>query len=142
MKVLISERDAWLLTAFVWHQSATGYIKRLDKSCSPARLIGLHRQIMGDPPGLVVDHINGNTSDNRRENLRICTHAENCRNGRMRSHNKLGVKGVYLEKGSYRAQLVVDRKRLRLGTFKTLEEAKAAYVEAANRYHGEFARPE
>lgn len=140
MKVLISPEDKEILSAHKWHQASTGYIRRWDRTSVPARLIGLHREIMGDPEGMVVDHINGDPSDNRRENLRVCSQEENLRNRACAKHNKLGIKGVFVHRGRYRAQISVNGLRIHLGDFDTPELAQAAYVSAANKHHGEFAR--
>jgi len=142
MRVLISPEDQHLLARHSWHQAATGYIRRWDRSVQPPRLIGLHREIMGDPIGKVVDHINGDPSDNRRENLRVCSQAENSRNCTVRKHNRIGIKGVYADprRGTYRAQIRIDGKKVALGSYRTVDEAKAAYAEASNKLHGEFAR--
>lgn len=142
MKVQVSPQDAHLLLEFVWHQSKEGYVRRWDKSSGKPRLLGLHRQIMGDPPGMLVDHINGDPSDNRRENLRVCSKTENNRNASIRRHNALGIKGVYFDprRETYRAQIVVDGKKMHLGSFKTAPEAKDRYDSAAKHFHREFAR--
>lgn len=105
----------------------------------------LHRLIMRPDSGLVVDHINGDTLDNRRANLRICTRAQNLRNAKTRRHSSTGVKGVYVRANKnspmpWRAKIQADGKIFRLGKFATAEEAHAAYCEAASRLHGEFAR--
>jgi hypothetical protein len=87
-----------------------------------------------------VDHINGNRADNRLSNLRIATHAENCRNSKPRKHNKSGIKGVRRMGSKWAARIRVNSKEIWLGSHKTPEEAKAAYDEAASRYHGEFSK--
>lgn len=56
----------------------------------------LHRLILGAPKGSIVDHVNGDVLDNRRCNLRICTHAENMRNSKTRKHSALGIRNVSL----------------------------------------------
>lgn len=142
MNVQVSPEDKAILDAHLWHQASTGYIRRWDRTSKPARLIGLHREIMGDPKGMVVDHINGDPADNRRENLRVCSQSENNRNSSIRKSNRLGVKGVYLDRrrGTYRAQITVDGKQIAIGCFGSLEEAKAAYEAAAHDLHGQFAR--
>jgi hypothetical protein len=48
------------------------------------KTIYLHREIMQTPPGMDTDHINRNTLDNRKNNLRVCTHAENCKNNKKK----------------------------------------------------------
>lgn len=89
-----------------------------------------------------IDHIDLNTLNNCRSNLRLCSHAQNVMNKRRYTSNKLGVKGVYSRNGSFRAQIQVSGKKIMLGTFPTIEEAQEAYRNAAIQYHGEFARLE
>lgn len=104
----------------------------------------LHRILMRCPDDRMVDHINGNTLDNRRVNLRICDHAENMKNRRIHSNNRSGVKGVYRDATEknirWRAQIRVEGKKICIGSFASPEEAEAAYLEASKRYHGEFSR--
>lgn len=103
----------------------------------------LHRLLMGvTDPKLVVDHINGDTLDNRRKNLRVCTSAQNVRNCKKSRRNTSGFKGVSLAKstGKWLAYISVNMRNKYLGSFATPEEAHAAYCEAAKKYHGEFAR--
>jgi hypothetical protein len=94
----------------------------------------------GEWPKGEVDHINGDPSDNRRENLRICTHAENMMNRKMHKSNAIGIKGVYQNRNKFRAQIRVNGKVYRLGSFCTPQDAGAAYLAAASKLHGEFVR--
>jgi hypothetical protein len=107
-----------------------------------ARTVFLHRYLMNPPKSLQVDHINGETFDNRKCNLRICTHAENQRNKSKSKRNISGYKGVSFSKtsGKWYARIVKDRKIIYLGQFSTPEEAHSAYCEAVKKYHGEFGR--
>jgi hypothetical protein len=100
----------------------------------------LHRLIMDAPEGLVVDHINGDTLDNRRANLRVTTQGNNAKNRRANLSNP-GYKGVHRHKdGGWVAKIGSGPAREYLGYFATAEEAARAYNEAAKRLHGEFAR--
>jgi hypothetical protein len=91
-----------------------------------------------------LDHINGDKLDNRIANLRLSTNAENSRNRPATRRNSTGYKGVYLDSytGRWKAQINVDGKNRNLGRFDTPEEAHAAYREAAEQWHGAFARTE
>lgn len=104
----------------------------------------LHRWLMfdGAKGKEVVDHIDGNRLNNRQCNLRACTAAENAKNTRLARNNTSGAKGVSLDvNGKWRARIWKDRKEIRIGTFDTIEEARAAYDKAAAELHGEFASP-
>lgn len=98
--------------------------------------------VTGEYPSDDIDHINGDKSDNRIVNLRPATRTENNYNRKTQKNNKTGVKGVYPHKDRYRSQLVIDGKAVHLGVFQTIEEARKVYMEAAKKYHGEFARHE
>jgi hypothetical protein len=100
----------------------------------------LHRYIISAPEGMYVDHINCNTLDNRRENLRLCTMTENMRNRGKYHNNTVGYRGVTFHKrdNRFQAQIRIDGKRLFLGYFLTAEDAHEAYKEASIKYHGEF----
>ncbi|WBK39696.1 HNH endonuclease [Xanthomonas phage L522] len=90
----------------------------------------------GKWPSQHIDHINGRKTDNRIENLRECTHAENHQNRGKNKNNTTGVLGVCLEKnGKWRARICVDGKDIFLGYFETLEAAAAARAEAKKRLH-------
>ena len=87
--------------------------------------------------GLEVDHINHVRNDNRLVNLRFVTRGENMRNKSVSSKNTSGVNGVYFAKANkkYVAQIKVNRKRIHLGMFDTLEEAAAARAEANLKFN-------
>lgn len=102
----------------------------------------LHRFILDAPDNMQVDHINGDGLDNRRENLRLCTSAENSRNVRPYTGGTSALKGVswHLRVKKWRAQIKINGKKLHLGYYSTEEDAAKAYDSAALRFHGEFAR--
>jgi hypothetical protein len=102
------------------------------------RILSMHRMITGCPTGMVVDHINGDTFDNRKENLRVCTRVQNLRNAKLSSANRTGFKGVTFHRINRKYQAECGREYI--GTFKTAEEAALAYDREATRKFGEFAR--
>jgi hypothetical protein len=105
-------------------------------------VVSLHRAILNPPPGVPVDHINGDGLDNRRSNLRACSTAENVRNSRKYAAHRATskFKGVCLDRGKYRAQIALPGRKLNLGRFASEEEAARAYDAAALQHFGEFAR--
>lgn len=101
----------------------------------------LHVLIMNPPPEMQVDHRDGNTLNNRRENLRLATPMQNAQNRKIGRSNTLGYKGIFIRKGKFGVQLVSNKKSYNGGKlFDTIEEAALRYNELALIYHGEFAR--
>jgi hypothetical protein len=90
----------------------------------------------------VIDHIDGNSLNNKIENLRPATQSQNMGNSRMKSSNTSGAKGVTFRKDTskWAAAIMKNRKHISLGSYNTKEEAAAAYEEGAKRIFGEFAK--
>jgi hypothetical protein len=85
-----------------------------------------------------LDHIDGNKENNKIENLRPATSRQNSFNKGPNCKNKLGVKGVCIERGRYKANIKIHGKSKHIGYFDTLEQAKAAYEEYAKKIQGEY----
>ena len=98
----------------------------------------MHRFVIGTPPDMITDHINGNGLDNRKCNLRIATTRQNRHNSQRRS--KSGYKGVYLRYGKWVSSIKDRNKQLHLGVFENQGDAARAYDEAARRIFGVFAK--
>lgn len=90
-----------------------------------------------------VDHVNGDTLDNRRSNLRLATASQNSMNRRKGTNNTSGYKGVSFIKatGKWRASIRVKGRMKYLGEFDTPKAAYEAYCEIAREVHGEFFNP-
>jgi hypothetical protein len=90
----------------------------------------------------MVDHIDGNPSNNRIENLRGATNAQNLQNAKIHQNNTSGIKNVHFDKQKNRwnVQLRIDKKIKHFGLYKDLELAELVATEARNKYHGDFAR--
>lgn len=146
-EILVDEEDVDLVGKWTWRKIGKGYVARsiYDKS-KPSRRTNqyLHRFLLGlsDGDGLIVDHINGNPLDNRRENLRLCTVQENGWNSKIRSHNKSGFKGVFLDRrsGRWAACIKIAGKQRFLGLFPRADLAHEAYAAEAKKNFGDFAR--
>lgn len=138
----VDNEDFEKLSQYNWQVNSNGYAVRQDwnKMDKRSKTIRMHRSIMDCPAGLVVDHINHDVLDNRRENLRVCTIKQNCMNQkpRERSSKYKGVSWGARDK-RWCAHIRVDYKGINLGSFKREEDAAIAYDKAAARYQGEFA---
>jgi len=92
--------------------------------------------------GLQIDHIDGNSENNRIENLREVTQRQNNMNSKLKVTNTSGVKGVYWSKAQrkWHSRIKVNGKNTHLGYYDTLEEAESVVKDARKKYHGEYAR--
>lgn len=136
----------WLMN-WRWYAAwtkSTGSFYAQTRQRDSGKTIQMQRLILGLETGdeKIGDHVNRNTLDNRRGNLRVCNAAENAHNRRRVLCNTSGFKGVFFEKGcnKWRAQIVVNKKKIHLGLFLSPEEAHTAYRVAAVELHREFAR--
>lgn len=132
---LVDDEDSGWLNEWRWILGAKNYAFSYDKG----HMVTMHRLIMDAPKGMIVDHINHNTLDNRRENLRLATQAQNARN-RIIKNNKTGFKGVskISKRNGYQAEIKLNGEKIYLGYFKTAELAHEAYKEASIKHHGEW----
>ena len=94
----------------------------------------------GEWPNAIVDHINGDRSDNRIDNLRLANKSLNGANAALSKRNRVGIKGVYQRNNRWAAQIRGNGRNLWLGTYDTPQAAQAAYLTAAKEFFGEFAR--
>ena len=134
---IFDAQDLNLVQGHRWRIDPYGYpVTRIEQ-----KNYRLSRLILQPQNGLYVDHINGDTRDNRRENLRLASTVDNQRNMRIPTHNSTGFKGVtYVRaKGRYRAQISINDRTKHIGYFDTSEEAARAYDTAARFLFGEFA---
>jgi hypothetical protein len=143
---ILDQQDYYRLNNFRWFLKGSGkkfYVLRSSKIDSVrTKMVSMHKEIMNPPPGLLVDHRNGLSLDNRRENLRIATHAQNSCNTRIdKTKTTSRFRGVYLQKRSSRwiARIHFQGQRISLGIFDSEIDAAHAYDRAARMYHKEFA---
>ena len=127
----IDKQDLPLLTGRVC--IANGYPAMRDGRKS----VRVHKKICSFD---ITDHISGDTTDNRRVNLRLCSSFENMQNRKIHENNTSGMIGVAFFKGQWIARIQVNKRRILLGRFKTKEEAIKARLGAEADMYGKFAR--
>lgn len=139
---LVDDEDYERCNKFKWSY-AKGYATRSYYTSDGKRhTMKLHRFILGveGTSKPFVDHISLDTLDNRKQNLRLCSHSENLCNKRETRRNKLGYKGISLTKiGRYKVTIGKNRKAHYLGTYYTLNEAIEKYNSHVIELHGAFA---
>lgn len=118
----VSDEDWPLVSQLSWYDRSRGYpAARFKKSVGgDGKIITLHRLILRAPDGYVVDHIDGNTLNNQRENLQVTTNSRNL----MKSSRALNG-GLNLRDGYWYARMRVDGRIVRLGRHRTKEEAQS-----------------
>jgi hypothetical protein len=138
--IKFSGEDLTLVNSVMWGMSTGNRVKQSKRSS----LMTLHRAIMDWPNRpFVVDHINGDSLDNRRDNLRVCTSSQNSMNRKNYSGKYKGVTiktSKYTGRITYEVRVLVNKKVVFYKTMYSLREAVLMYNENAIKFHGEFAR--
>jgi len=151
---LVDDEDFEELSKYTWKLMITRRKKiyafrrklKIDGDINSGVTVLMHRQLMNFPT-MMCDHIDGDTLNNQKYNLRLATGSGNSINSKQRK--KVYQENEWLPRGisfnskydlPFTARICINRKRHRLGAFKTLEEATKAYNDAAQKYHGEFRR--
>lgn len=144
---LIDREDYERVSEYKWHthKGAGGYLYggTFTKSHEGSRSrILLHRFINNTPDGYETDHINGDTLDNRKCNLRTVTRSENQHNSKLRSDSTSGYKGVSWHKASnkWRVRINKDGRSVFTDYFTDIKEAALAYNLHATSLFGSYAK--
>ena len=144
---LVDEADFEKLNKYKWYatfakHTKSFYAQRSEKVSNKRISVFMHREILGLKKGdkLQGDHINHDTLDNRRKNLRIVTNSQNMANTFAHTDNASGLKGVSWSKAAkkWKAQIQVGGKHFYLGVFDEKEEAYKAFCKACIKYHGKL----
>ena len=134
---LVDKEDYFKIKEYCWVETKNNYLEARDSN--QKKNIFLHNLILGFPKE-VTDHINRNKADNRKSNLRLVTHQQNCINKSIQSNNKSGIAGVYFDKnrGKWVASLTYKGKKY----FKRFNEKRIAIKERKKleeKYFKEYA---
>lgn len=139
---LLDDEDFARLSAFAWYLHPGGFATRpmLARSGRSRGSRYMHRDVLHVPVGLEVDHANHDRLDNRKQNLRICSHSQNLGNQRPRRGTSI-YKGVHLAADErWHASIHFNEKTHSLGRFLSESEPRGAYDVAAVVYFGRFAK--
>lgn len=140
----VDDKDYELLSKYDWklrNKNRNGIIYTYAARIEKGEYILMHREIMGFPKDMLIDHIDHNGLNNTRANLRKATVSQNQRNRRVHINNSCGYKGVYWRKDRsvWISRIYVDKKKIHLGSYPELIDAAKAYDSGAIKYFGEFA---
>lgn len=137
-----SDLDKLLVLPFSWYachdQKTNAFYVRCDPTINgKKKSVYLHRFIKNCPKGFVVDHINHNTLDNTRENLRVITATQNKQNRKGANKNSTtGIRGVSLDanSGKWKVQYKLNNKKVHVGLYDDLKEAEKAAIEVRKEH--------
>lgn len=139
---LVDDADYEWLIQRKWHAHRSHKAWYARRPEGRNQTVFMHREIMNASTGEEVDHIDGNSLNNTRANLRLCTMTQNQRNKPKFSNNTSGYKGVSWskQKNKWHARIYTMGRNVHIGLFDSAVEAALAYDIAALAYYGEFAR--
>lgn len=138
-RVQFSENDVLTALANTWTEASDGYAKRYyEKNVNGQRkrwVKYFHREVMKAKDSEIIDHINQDKLDNRKENLRVASKDLNALNS-SKARGSINYRGVIFNKQAkkYQARITIDKKTKHLGFFTTAEEAGKAYLRAQKEY--------
>jgi hypothetical protein len=138
-----SVEDTELILSTKWYANMAGSGKMYIKTFIKGEPKQLSRLLLNVTDSIVfVDHVDGDTLNNTRQNLRSCSRYENSRNRNRHVNNKSGYKGVcwHKQRQKWQAEIQHDNKQVHLGAFSNKQDAIDAYAAAAKKYHKEFAK--
>lgn len=145
-KTIVDDEDYEWLSKYKWYarkiHTMNSFTAVRNKTVEGKQTnVVMYREIMNAPSGTIVDHINHDTLDNRRSNLRVCDMYQSSRNRRVAANNSTGYKGVGYHKATkkYRARIQAGGKKIDIGYYKDPKDAARAYNERAKVLHGEYA---
>lgn len=139
---IIDESDYSKIEKHNWHVIKTKSTPYAGTNVSKGKALRMHRLIMGvTDPDLLIDHINHNGLDNRKQNLRLASSLQNIGNQRKMPGKSSRYKGVSWinDKKKWRASIHINKHPKHLGYFEDEQEAALVYNIAAKEYFGEFA---
>lgn len=136
-ETMVDDEDYDQLMKHKWCYVNNGYARgRVN-----GRQVYIHRMIMGYPKNN-IDHIDNNSLNNQKGNLRICSQKQNTQNRIKNKNNTTGYKGVIkMVNNKYKSRISYEGKRIILGSFNTPQEAHLKYIEKAKELYGEFYNP-
>jgi len=136
VKTFVDRSDLAIVKQHKWHENNKGYAMTVINGKKEF----MHNILLGKKRGAEIDHIDGDPLNNRRNNLRRCTHQQNMRNRHHCSSNRSGIIGVafYSYRNAWVARINYDGKSHHIGSYKTMEAAIAARVAAAKKHFKEF----
>jgi len=131
-KIKLDKEFKYLLEKSSFCDNGQGY----PVACINGKKTYLHQLILGRKDGFVIDHINRDKLDNRRENLRFITQRQNCLNVKLNKNNTSGHRGIQWNKeiSKYVARITHFRKSIHIGSFAKIEDAIKARKDAELKY--------
>ena len=142
---IVDDSDYEELSKYKWYANCikgTYYaVHTINKKSGCNIKILMHRFILNAKKGIIIDHINRDTLNNSRSNLRECNHKENRLNSKLNKNNKTGFRGVsiYGKTNKFTASIKLH-KNTRIGIYENSIDAAKAYNEYALKYNGKFAK--